>query len=91
MLEGLTSSVCLVYLNDVIIFGESEGELLNNVQVMLERYRSAGLTLDPKKCHFLCEKVPFLRHVVSAQGIATDPEKVPVIRDWPTPQSGEEV
>ncbi len=72
MIEGLTSTVCLVYLNDVIIFGESDGWLLNNVQVMLERYRSAGLTLDSKKCHFLFEKMHCLWHVLSAQGIATD-------------------
>ncbi len=61
-----------MYLDDVIIFGETAEELLNNVQVVLECYRSAGLTLNPKKCHFMREEVAFLGHVVSAQGIATN-------------------
>ncbi len=46
--EGLTLSVYLVYLDDVIILGESEGEVLNNVQLVRDRYQSAGFTLNPK-------------------------------------------
>ena len=45
----------------------------------------AGLKLKPTKCHFLQKEVTFLGHVVSADGIKTDPEKVRAVKTWPIP------
>lgn len=40
---------------------------------------------NPKKCHLLYRGVSFLGHVVSSEGVATDPAKVTAVREWPTP------
>ncbi len=79
-----------MYLDDVIVFEETQDELLSNLSLVLQRYQQAGLTLNPKKCVFLQDSLPFLGHIVSAEGLATDPEKVRVVTEWPTPTSGEE-
>ena len=52
---------------------------------MLERFRAAGLKLKPKKCDLFKTEVSFLGHLVSAEGVRTDPAKVAVIRSWPRP------
>ena len=55
------------------------------MRLVLSRLREAGLKLKPRKCRLLCEHVRFLGHVVSEQGVSTDPEKVRAIEEWPTP------
>ena len=59
---------------------------------MLYRLRAANLKLNPKKCEpFRC-KVRFLAgHVVCAEGVTTDPDKVEAVKTWPVQQNSEEV
>ena len=49
------------------------------------------MKLKPSKCKLLREEVSFLGHVVSKNGIATDPEKIRQILEWPVPQNLKEV
>ena len=53
--------------------------------------RQAGLKLHPRKCHLLRHKITYLGHVVSAQGIAPDPDKTDRVNLWPIPHSAKEV
>ena len=50
---------------------------------MLQRLQSAGLKLKPQKCELLQTKVRYLGHIVSEAGIATDPEKIEAMENWP--------
>jgi hypothetical protein len=43
------------------------------------------------KCEFFKESVEYLGHVISAQGIATDPKKVEAVQNWPTPANLKDV
>ena len=86
-LQGLTWRECLVYLDDVIIMSGTFDEHLSRLRSVFERLRDAGLKLKSSKCVFLQRQVSFLGHVVSAEGIQTDPEKIAAVRDWPTPTS----
>ncbi len=89
-LQGLLGQHYLVYLDDVIVYGDAQDELLSNLSLVIQRYQQAGLTLNPKKGVFQQDSLPFLGHIVSAQGLVTDPEKVLAVTEWPTPTSGEE-
>ena len=91
VLAGLQWSSCLVYLDDVIIPGKDFEDHLQNIRVVLERLRQAGLKLHPTKCHFGKKQVTFLGHVVSEDGVATDPQKTSKVASWPVPISQHEV
>ncbi|KAK3725843.1 hypothetical protein QZH41_014068 [Actinostola sp. cb2023] len=60
-------------------------EHLHRLRLVFSRIRQAGLKLKPAKCQFLKQRVTFLGHVVSSQGIETDPEKTKAVVDWPVP------
>jgi hypothetical protein len=57
----------------------------------LERLRSAGLKLKPSKCNILQKRISFLGHVVTDEGIETDPAKIKDVQEWPVPTSVTEV
>jgi len=85
VLSGLNFEICLVYLDDVIVFGQSWEEHLERLSSVFQRLRSARLKLKPSKCHLLRRTVEFLGHIVSKAGIAVDPSKVQEVAAWPTP------
>ena len=91
VLTGLKWSSCLVYLDDVVVVGKTFSEHLNNLASVFKHLRDAGLRLKPKKCAFCLPQVEFLGHIVSAEGVSTDPAKVKKVASWPTPTSRREV
>nr|VZI45745.1 unnamed protein product [Spirometra erinaceieuropaei] len=91
VLRNLLPQSCLVYLDDIIIHGKSVSHLLQNLSLVLQELQAAGLTINPKKCHFLQRQVTYLGHVVDETGITPDPEKIRQVLDWPTPQSQTDV
>jgi len=91
VLAGLQWSSCLVYIDDVIIIGRSFDEHLHHLQQVLDRLKSAGLKIQPKKCHFLQREVNFLGHIVSSARVSPDPSKTSKIKEWPIPKSVQEV
>ena len=58
---------------------------------MLTRLREAHLKLHPKKCQFFRKCVAFLGHVISSDGVSTDPAKISSIVHWPTPTNVSEL
>ena len=91
VLTGLQWKECLVYLDDVIILGRTFQEHICNIQSVLQRLRESGLRLKPSKCCFLRDQVTYLGHVISRDGIATDPAKTERVASWPVPNSKREV
>lgn len=85
VLEGLLWKAALVYLDDVLVYGNSFEEELSRLETVFQRMQKASLKLNPLKCELFCEEVPFLGHLVSREGVKTDPQKVAAVRDWPTP------
>jgi hypothetical protein len=81
ILRGLSYDVCLAYLDDIIIYSASIEEQLERLDIVLARFGQVGLKLKPSKCHLLRRKVTFYGHVVTANGIATDPENTQKVRD----------
>ena len=85
VLTGLQWSICLIYLDDVIIFSKNFYDILRRMEDIF-RFREAGLMLKPQKCRFLMKEVTYFGHVVSENGVSTDPSKVSKILDWPIPR-----
>ena len=83
ILKGLCWSDCLVYLDDIIVFGRTLKEHRERLSLVLSCLTEAGLKINPKKCKLLCEQVVVFGHVVSREGISPDSEKIRVIKEWP--------
>jgi len=91
VMSGLTYDVCLVYLDDILVFSKTFDEHLERLATVFDRLDHYSLKLKPSKCSLFQRKVSFLGHVVSGQGIECDQEKVATIATWPTPTSIAEV
>ncbi|GBO33839.1 Transposon Ty3-G Gag-Pol polyprotein, partial [Araneus ventricosus] len=52
-----------------------------------KRLQNANLKLSPKKCRFFQKEVTYLGHVISAEGVKTDPGKIKAVVDWPCPET----
>ena len=89
--SGLSWKILLLYLDDVIVFAQTFKDALARLELVFNRLRQAGLKLKPNKCVLFASSVEFLGHRVSAGGVATDTEKVEVIKQWPVPKSVTEV
>ena len=86
VLAGLQWQICLVYLDDIIVYSKDVATHLERLDIIFGKLRSAGLKLKPKKCHLLRESVLYLGHVVSGGGVHTDPDKVKAVSEWGAPK-----
>lgn len=73
------------YLDDIIVIGKTLDDHLANLGEVLRRLRAANLKINPEKCEFFKRETKYLGHVVSGQGIHTDPDKVAAIQEMPAP------
>ena len=83
--------ICLVYLDDIIVYSEEADEHLRRLEIVFSRLRKARLKLKPSKCKILQKHVTFLGHVVSNEGLSTDPEKIAAVVEWPRPTNQTEI
>jgi len=90
-LNGLNFNMCLVYLDDIIVYSSTVEEHLLRLRKLFNRLRMADLKLKLSKCSLLRAEVSFLGHLVSGEGVATDPSKIELVRDWPAPSDVKEV
>ena len=81
-LGDLNLRTCLVYLDDIVVFGKSFDETLERLEAVLKRLGKFGLKLKPSKCKIFLNEIPFLGHIVSDKGVAPDPSKVESVTDW---------
>ncbi|RXN19590.1 Retrovirus-related Pol polyprotein from transposon 412 [Labeo rohita] len=79
--------VALVFLDDVIVFSRTLEEHEERLLRVLTRLKEFGLKLSPEKCVFFQTSVRYLGHVVSRDGVRTDPEKISALKTWPVPQT----
>ena len=85
-LLGDLPHVC-VYLDDILITGESRTAHLRNLASVLERLESAGIRLKCEKCSFMLQEAEYLGHCISAEGIQPVSKKVSAVTDAPRPEN----
>jgi hypothetical protein len=72
----------VVFIEDILIYSETTEEHEEHLRTVLERLRQQKLYAKFSKCEFWMERVAFLGHVLSAEGIAVDPSKVESVTKW---------
>ena len=91
VLCGLQCISLLIYIDDVIVTEKDFQHHLERLRQVFERFRSHGLKLKAKKCSLFQRRVLFLGHVVSCDGVSTNPGIVMDVVDWPTHSSVKEL
>ncbi|KAM1521892.1 hypothetical protein ACFX10_012067 [Malus domestica] len=81
----------IVFIDDILIFSKSVSEHKKHLRLVLERLSSEQLYAKFSKCQFWLTQISFLGHVVSAEGISVDPQKVSAITTWEQPRNVTEV
>ena len=90
-MSGLIFETCLVYLDDIVVFSRTWEDHLPRLEAVLKRILATGLKLKPSKCKLLQREVVFLGHVITGDGIATDPAKTEEVNKWPIPHCTRDV
>ena len=74
---------CIIYLDDIIIFSQTPEELLIRLNAILDKLRVEGLKLKASKCELFKKQMNYQGHVVSTEGVSTDPKKSQAVIKWP--------
>ena len=91
-LKGLQWHICIIYIDDCIIFSTTFDEHIERLKLVFQRLREANLKLKPKKCEILKGEVTFLGFRVTSQGgVKPDPNNVSKVLQWPVPGNDTEV
>ena len=83
LLAGMTWEELLAFFDDVLVFSPTFAKHCESLDRALTLIEEAGLKVKPEKCRMLPQRVPFVGHILSAQGVSTDPEKVSAVKSWP--------
>ena len=82
---------CIIYLDDIVIFSKDPVSHPKRLEAVFWKLEEVGLKLKPSKCELFLRQLAYLGHVISANGVATDEDKIEAIRNWPTPTTVTEV
>jgi hypothetical protein len=91
VLSDFLDVFCIVYLDDILIYSDSEEEHTEHVRKVLERLLKHGLYANLGKCEFRVKKVEYLGFILRPDGVAMDPSRVDTIREWPEPKCHRDV
>src|SRR5204863_665226 len=81
----------LVYLDDILIYSNSDEEHLEHLRLVFEALRMHKLYAKPSKCTFNQQTVEFCGHLVGQRVTRVLDSKVKAIQEWPQPRNVQEV
>ena len=87
VMRGLHWKRCLVYIDDILVFGNDFESALHSLELVLIRVAEYGLQLKSTKCNLFRSSVPFLGHIVGRAGLECDPNKVSAVANWIPPST----
>ncbi|KAH6480324.1 hypothetical protein HBI55_254530 [Parastagonospora nodorum] len=90
-LAGLMDISCIVYLDDILVFSDTEEEHVVHVKEVLQRLRDAKLYIKLSKCEWHTQRTEYLGYIISPEGVSVDQDRVKTIQDWPLPRTVREI
>ena len=85
LLAPLLNSFVQVYLDDIFIYSADPQQHDEHVRTVLDILQNEKLIAKKSKCAFFYQELRFLGHVITADGIKADPDKIDKVKYWPTP------
>ncbi|CAI7811544.1 unnamed protein product [Closterium sp. NIES-53] len=91
ILRPLIDECVVVYLDDILIYLRDMKQHNEHLLRVFENLRREKFYVKLSKSEFALQKVQFLGHMVSAQGVHVDPKKIEAVRTWKTPENVKEL
>ncbi|KAJ9517712.1 hypothetical protein QJQ45_004024 [Haematococcus lacustris] len=85
--KPLINECVLVYIDDILVMSNTPEEHVQHLRQVLQLMRENKFYAKLAKCEFNKTQLAFLGHIVGSKGIAVDPAKVQVVKEWPTPRN----
>ena len=82
---------CIIYLDDIIVFSRMPEEYVHRLRAVFNKLKAASLKLKPSKSDLFKKEIKYLGHMVSQEGVSTDPDKIKSVTEWPQPTTVTEV
>ena len=81
----------IVFIDDILVYSRTKEEHVRHLSLVLKKLREHRLYAKFSKCQFWLNQVAFMGHVISAQGIQVDPQKIAAVESWEQPRTVTEV
>ena len=81
----------IIFIDDILVYSGSSEEHSEHLRIVLQTLRERQLYAKLSKCQFLLDRVAFLGHVISAEGVSVDPQKIEAVVNWKPPKNVSEV
>ena len=88
-LSEILGTVCFVFLDDILVFSETKEQHFADLRAVLMKLRAGNLAVKLEKCKFFHEKIEYLGHSISAEGISCVQNKK--LRNMPVPTNVKEL
>ena len=86
-LLGLQGSSLFVYIDDIVIYSNTLEEHATKFRALMDRLRKYNLKLQLDKCEYLKNKVFYLGHSLSKEGLQVDERKIEAVKRFPRPKN----
>ena len=77
----------LVFLDYILVYSKNKEEHEENLRLTLKLLREHQLYANMSKCDFYRDRIQYLGHIISREGISVDTDKVEAIKNWLTPKN----
>ncbi|WVZ95213.1 hypothetical protein U9M48_041007, partial [Paspalum notatum var. saurae] len=81
----------LVFFDDILIYSKTFADHLNHLELVFQALTQDSWQIKLSKCEFAQRQIHYLGHVISQDGVSTDPAKIEAIISWPSPSSVKEL
>lgn len=83
ILAPLLRKCFLVFFDDILVYSESFEQHLVHLKRVFDLLLQDGWKVKASKCSFAKQEISYLGHIISGQGVSTDPRKISAVMDWP--------
>lgn len=80
-----------MFFDDILVYSKTKADHLTHLAQVFELMRQNWMFAKESKCSFAVDKIEYLGHYISANGVETDPHKVSAGESWPVPKSVKEL
>ena len=77
----------LVFFDDILVYSTIKEQHVTHLRMVFDILRQERLYLKRSKCSFGATHIEYLGHVITKNGVCTDPKKLESIANWPVPKS----